>query len=165
MTSAAVGVNSERKFTADQNEVRQFISFVVGERHYCVDIAAVGEIKQWAGVTRLPNSAPHMRGVMNLRGAIVPVIDMRSLFGEGVTEPTPTNVVVIVEIGSAQHGMLVDSVSDIVTVNSAGIVPLPGADHEDRNRYFEGIVTGQDKLMAIVSPAEVSGQRLHNARS
>ena len=61
-------------------DLRQFVSFVVGDQHYGVDIMAVREIKAWTGTTPLPNSPAHIRGVINLRGAIVPVIDLRKRF-------------------------------------------------------------------------------------
>ena len=132
-------------------DLRQFVSFVVGEQHYCVDIMAVREIKAWTGTTALPNSPAHIRGVINLRGAIVPVIDLRKRFGQELTEPTPAHVVVIVAVGDVQNGLLVDGVSDIVTVNRKDIAPIPAMEGEDKNPYFQGLITGQEKLVAVIS--------------
>jgi purine-binding chemotaxis protein CheW len=124
---------------------------VVGEQHYCVDIMAVREIKAWTGTTALPNSPAHIRGVINLRGAIVPVIDLRKRFGQELTEPTPAHVIVIVAVGDIQNGLLVDGVSDIVTVNKKDIAPIPSMEGEDKNPYFQGLITGQEKLVAVIS--------------
>jgi purine-binding chemotaxis protein CheW len=132
-------------------DLRQFVSFVIGEQHYCVDIMAVREIKAWTGTTALPNSPAHIRGVINLRGAIVPVIDLRKRFGQELTEPTPAHVVVIVAVGDVQNGLLVDGVSDIVTVNKKDIAPIPNMEGEDKNPYFQGLITGQEKLVAVIS--------------
>jgi len=66
--------------SSEDADLRQFVSFMVGEQQYCVDIMAVREIKAWTGTTALPNSPAHIRGVINLRGAIVPVIDLRKRF-------------------------------------------------------------------------------------
>ena len=132
-------------------DLRQFVSFMVGEQQYCVDIMAVREIKAWTGTTALPNSPAHIRGVINLRGAIVPVIDLRKRFGQELTEPTPSHVVVIVAIGDIQNGLLVDGVSDIVTVNKKDIAPIPSMEGEDKNPYFQGLITGQEKLVAVIA--------------
>ena len=141
----------EMSTAADDADVRQFVSFVVGEQHYCVDIMAVREIKAWTGITALPNSPVHIRGVINLRGAIVPVIDLRRRFGQDFTEPTSSHVIVIVAVGDIQNGLLVDGVSDIVTVDRKDIAPIPNMEGEDKNPYFQGLITGQEKLVAVIS--------------
>ena len=140
-------------------DVQQFVSFMVGGQHYCVDIMAVREIKAWTATTSLPNSPAYIRGVINLRGAIVPVIDLRMRFGQGLTEPTPSHVVVIVAIGDAQSGLLVDGVSDIVTVPRKDIAPIPDLEGEDRNPFFHGLVTSQDNLMAVIALDQLVSQR------
>ena len=145
---------------SDDADMRQFVSFVVGEQHYCVDIMAVREIKAWTGTTVLPNSPAHIRGVINLRGAIVPVIDLRKRFGQDLTEPTPGHVIVIVAIGDIQNGLLVDGVSDIVTVNQKDIAPIPSMEGEDKNPYFQGLITGQEKLVAVIALDQLVTQRV-----
>jgi purine-binding chemotaxis protein CheW len=146
-------------FTQEEGDMRQFVSFMIGEQAYCIDIMAVREIRVWSGVTGLPNSPAHVRGVINLRGTIVPVIDLRMRFGQGLTETTPGHVVVIVAIGDIQNGLLVDGVSDIITVNARTIAPIPDIEGEERNPYFAGLITGQDKLMAIVSLEQLIAPR------
>ena len=143
----------------DDADLRQFVS-LVGEQQYCVDIMAVREIKAWTGTTALPNSPAHIRGVINLRGAIVPVIDLRKRFGQELTEPTPAHVVVIVAIGDIQNGLLVDGVSDIVTVNRKDIAPIPSMEGEDKNPYFQGLITGQEKLVAVIALDQLITHRL-----
>jgi purine-binding chemotaxis protein CheW len=149
----------------EDSNVQQFVSFVVGEQDYCVDIMAVREIRAWTGTTALPNSPPFIRGVINLRGTIVPVIDLRMRFGQGLTEPTPGHVVVIVAIGGTQSGLLVDGVSDIVTVHIKDIAPIPDMDGEARNPFFQGLVTGQDKLMALIALNQLATQRVSDQTS
>lgn len=145
----------------EDSTVQQFVSFLVGEQQYCVDIMAVREIRAWTGATSLPNSPSYVRGVINLRGTIVPVIDLRMRFGQGLTEPTPGHVVVIVAIGETQNGLLVDGVSDIVTVNRQDIAPIPDMEGEDKNPYFQGLITGQEKLMALVALDQLVTQRMN----
>ena len=143
--------------------MQQFVSFTVGAQDYCVDIMAVREIRAWTGVTGLPNSPSYIRGVINLRGAIVPVIDLRMRFGQGLTETTPGHVVVIVAIGDTQNGLLVDGVSDIITVPKKDIAAIPEMEGEDRNPYFHGLITGQEKLLALIALDELVGRRIEES--
>ena len=143
----------------DDADMQQFVSFTVGEQDYCIDIMAVREIRAWTGVTGLPNSPSYIRGVINLRGTIVPVIDLRMRFGQGLTETTPGHVVVIVAIGGTQNGLLVDGVSDIITVHGKDIAPIPEMEGEDRNPYFHGLITGQEKLLALIALEQLITQR------
>ena len=78
----------------------QFISFAIGDDQYGVDIMAVREIKGWSEITHLPNQPEYVRGVLNLRGVIVPIIDLRCRFGQGLTEAAATHIVIIVQIGT-----------------------------------------------------------------
>src|SRR5437764_13128141 len=88
----------------------QLISFAIGNDHYGVDIMAVREIKGWSEITHLPKQLDFMRGVLNLRGAMVPIIDLRCRFGQGMTEATPLHVVIVVQIGARHVGLLADRV-------------------------------------------------------
>jgi purine-binding chemotaxis protein CheW len=106
-------------------ELSQFISFAIGTDQYGVDIMAVREIKGWSEITHLPKQPEYMRGVLNLRGAMVPIIDLRCRFGQGLTAATPLHVVIVVQIGARQAGLLADRVLDIVGVNAAQIQPVP----------------------------------------
>ena len=91
--------------------VKQFVTFTIGEEEYGVDIMMVREIKGWSPTTTLPNSPPYVRGVINLRGIIVPIFDLRMRFGMGLNEPGATHVVIIVKIGARTVGLLADGVS------------------------------------------------------
>ena len=94
----------------------QFISFAIGDDQYGVDIMAVREIKGWSDITHLPKQPEYVRGVLNLRGVMVPIIDLRCRFGQGMTEATPLHIVIIVQIEHQQVGLLADRVLDIVSV-------------------------------------------------
>src|SRR6266511_2093750 len=87
-------------------DVSQFISFAIGDDQYGVDIMSVREIKGWSQITRLPRQPDYMRGVLNLRGVMVPIIDLRCRFGQGMTEATPLHVVIVVQIGTRHVGLL-----------------------------------------------------------
>src|SRR5436309_749089 len=93
----------------------QFISFAIGDDQYGVDIMAVREIKGWSDITHLPKQPEYVRGVLNLRGVMVPILDLRCRFGQGLTEATALHIVIIVQIASRQVGLLADRVLDIVS--------------------------------------------------
>src|SRR5512146_2675058 len=84
----------------------QLISFAIGNEQYGVDIMAVREIKGWTEITPLPGQPDYVRGVLNLRGAIVPIVDLRCRFGDGVTQASPLHIVIIVHIRGALVGLL-----------------------------------------------------------
>ena len=90
--------------------VAQYVTFAVGDRLFGIDIMSVGEIRQWTPATPLPHQPGWNRGVLNLRGAIVPVHDLRARLGGELTDPTPSHVVVIASIKDQSVGILVDAV-------------------------------------------------------
>ena len=118
----------------------QFISFAIGDDQYGVDIMAVREIKGWSEITHLPKQPDYVRGVLNLRGVIVPIIDLRCRFGQGLTEATPLHIVIIVQIGSRQVGLLADRVLDIVSLGASQIQPVPRIAQASRIDFLSGLV-------------------------
>lgn len=130
---------------------RQFVTFTVEGRAYAVDIMCVREIKAWTETTRLPHQPEFMRGVLNLRGSIVPVQDLRARFGMGQTEATEDHVVVIVVVEDRLLGILVDAVSDILTVDSDQIKDVPQGSVEVGEDFLEGLVNTDDGMVAILT--------------
>src|SRR4029450_4738805 len=103
----------------------QVISFAIGDDQYGVAIMAVREIKGWSEITHLPKQPEYVRGVLTLRGVIVPIIDLRCRFGQGLTEATALHIVIIVQIASRQVGLLADRVLDIVSFETNQIQAVP----------------------------------------
>jgi len=130
--------------------VSQFIAFRVGEEEYGVDILAVREIKGWTEVTKLPNTPEYVRGVLNLRGIIVPVFDLRCQFGMGLTEATPTHVIIVVLVDDRLVGVLVDAVSEILALNESEISAVPETDLMVAEEFLAGLATADDRMVAIV---------------
>ena len=91
-----------------------------------------------------------MRGVLNLRGAIVPIIDLRCRFGEGLTETTPLHIVIIVQIGGRQVGLIGDRVLDIVSVDAAQIQPVPRTEQDAPADFLSGLVTQDNTMIAMI---------------
>jgi len=132
------------------SNVTEFISFAIGDEQYGVDIMAVREIKGWAEITHLPKQPEYVRGVLNLRGAIVPIVDLRCRFGEGLTETSPLHIVIIVQIGERQVGLIGDRVLDIVAVTPAQIQPVPRTGHGHSTSFLAGLVSNDEIMIALI---------------
>jgi purine-binding chemotaxis protein CheW len=155
--SAAVAVNPQnvREWNVSDKAraaiaPSQFISFAIGDDQYGVDIMAVREIKGWSEITHLPKQPDYVRGVLNLRGVIVPIIDLRCRFGQGLTEATPLHIVIIVQIGSRPVGLLADRVLDIVSLDASQIQPVPRIARGGRVDFLSGLVTVEGAMIALI---------------
>jgi purine-binding chemotaxis protein CheW len=140
----------------------EFISFAIGDDRYGVDIMAVREIKEWSNVTHLPKQPEYVRGVLNLRGVIVPIIDLRCRFGQGVTESTPMHIIIIVQIDGRQVGLLGDRVLDIVSFEESKIQPVPKVAQSARVNFLSGLVSIEGTMLALIDlqnllTAEIDG--------
>jgi purine-binding chemotaxis protein CheW len=128
----------------------QIISFAIDDDQYGVDIMAVREIKGWSEITHLPRQPDAVRGVLNLRGAIVPIIDLRCRFGQGLTEASPIHVVIIVQVGTRQVGLLADRVLDIVSFDTSQVQPVPKIAQASRIDFLSGLVTVESAMIALI---------------
>lgn len=138
------------------DETRQYITFTVGSEEYGVAILAVREIRGWTPENRLPNLPPHVRGIINLRGTIIPILDLRARFGGGLTQATKTHVVVVIQVGETARGLLVDAISDILTIARDQIRPVPamevGAEHAE---YLTGLFTIEQRMVTLLDVARL----------
>lgn len=136
---------------AASGDVKQFISFRVGEEEFAIDIMAVREIKGWTETTTLPNQPDYLLGILNLRGTIVPIYDLRCRFGLGLTTATRTHVIIIVSVLERTVGLLVDAVSDILTVRGDAIRPIPDMERQGSTQFFSGIITVNESMVVLLS--------------
>lgn len=123
------------------------VSFRVAEQDFCIDIGVVREIRGWTPTTVLPHSQSYVRGVVNLRGSVVAVVDLSARLGFGATEPTPRHIIIIVMVGSQTIGLLADVVSDILTVEETAMRPVPDIASEVARDVISGVVTFEDGRM------------------
>src|ERR1044072_8124610 len=114
---------------AKQTASKQMLTFTLGDETYGVDILRVQEIRGWSPVTRIPQAQPYMLGVLNLRGSIVPIVDLRMRFNLPRAEYTPLTVIIVLSVESAQGrrdcGLVVDGVSDVIDVPAGDVKPAP----------------------------------------
>ncbi len=111
---------------------------------------AVREIKEWSNVTHLPKQPEYVRGVLNLRGVVLPIIDLRCRFGQGLTNCTPTNIVIVVQIENRQVGLLADRVLDIVSFQRDLVQPVPSVARSAQERFIAGLVTAEQSMIALI---------------
>ena len=137
------------KKEAEVEEV-QYVTFVIGEELYGVDVTKVQEIIGMPPITVVPNSAIFMRGVINLRGAVVPVVDMRSRFSMVDKSYDFFTVIIIVEVHARLVGMIVDSVSDVVKLPVGSIQSTPSFNAKIETDFIEGIGQIENNLVAIL---------------
>src|SRR5260221_12200767 len=104
---------------------RELIAFRIGAQEFCVDIMSIREIRGWTPATALPQSPSYVRGVINLRGAVLPIVDLAARLGFAMSEPTARHVIIVAQVGAQVVGLLVDAVSDILTVTDDVIQPTP----------------------------------------
>jgi purine-binding chemotaxis protein CheW len=150
MTTLAVD-----ELSADASRIIEFISFAIDDDQYGVEIMSVREIKGWSGVTHLPKQPEYVRGVLNLRGAMVPIIDLRCRFGQGATEASAMHVVIIVQIGDGLVGLLADRVLDIVSFESVKIQPVPNVAQRKQADFLSGLVSNDNEMIAIIDLGEL----------
>lgn len=130
---------------------RELISFRIGEQEFCVDIMAVREIRGWTPATPLPHTPDYVRGVINLRGAVLPIMDLAARLGLGVVEPTARHVIIVVKLGDRLIGLLVDAVSDILSITDANVQPAPDVSCDRVRNFVGGIVTIEDRMISQIA--------------
>ncbi|MDZ4692281.1 chemotaxis protein CheW [Terricaulis sp.] len=129
----------------------ELISFRIADQEFCLDIMAVREIRGWAPATPLPHSPAYVRGVINLRGAVLPILDLKSRLGLGACEPSARSVIIVVHIGSRLVGLLVDAVSEILAADLAAVQPTPNVGCDTVGRFVRGIIAQEDRMISWIA--------------
>lgn len=133
----------------------QFVTFSSGTSCYGVDIMAVREIRSWQPTTQLAGRSPVSRGVLDIRGQVVEVLDMSVMLGGGATEANRGSVVLVLARADRTVGLLVDAVSDIIQVDAADIMPLSPSIDADGGQHLRGMVSHEERLIALLDVDEV----------
>lgn len=138
-------------------EGSQFLTFNLGEELYGVDILRVQEIKGYTAVTKIPNTPPHIKGVLNLRGTIVPIIELRTKFGMQTIDYTAFTVIIVVVVRDKVMGLVVDSVSDVLNIDRKDIQASPKFGGNVDVSVLDGIGKSGDKLVALLDMDRLLG--------
>lgn len=139
---------------AGEESGSQYLTFSLAEEEYGVDILRVQEIKGWTPVTRIPNTPDYMRGVLNMRGTIVPIIDLRMRFNLDEAQYTPTTVVIVLSVMAGDRkrilGVVVDGVSDVVSVSADDIKATPDFGTAVNTEFIQGLATTNEKMVMLL---------------
>ena len=139
---------------AEQDEStvhEEFLTFVIGEESYALDIMKVKEIRGYEAVTKIANSPPFLKGVINLRGDIVPIVDLRIKFNVGEATYNEFTIVIMLNIENRIVGIVVDEVSDVIKVSKEEIAPPPEFGVAFDSQFLHGLVTLDESMIILVN--------------
>jgi len=129
---------------------QEFLTFTLGKEEYGIEILKVQEIRSYEAVTTIANAPEFIKGVVNLRGTIVPIVDMRIKFNLGTPEYTEFTVVIILNVAGRVVGMVVDSVSDVIALGAEQIRPAPDFSSSFDVEYITGLGTVDQRMLILV---------------
>jgi purine-binding chemotaxis protein CheW len=133
----------------------QWLTFTLGSEHYGIDIMLVQEIRSYAPATRIPNAPGYVTGVMNLRGAIVPLVDLGSRVRGAAVDVSPVTAVVVVAVREKTLGLIVDSVTDVTDIDGSAIQPVPDFGGDTGTWYLTGMAQAGDRLIGLLDAERV----------
>lgn len=142
--------------TGDKSHEDQYLTFLLGEEEYGVDILRVQEIRGWDSVTTIPNAPPFIKGVINLRGTIVSILDLRERFGIESVEYNDLTVVVVLRVKSDEGdkerimGVVVDAVSEVYHIGENDLKDAPDLGYAINMNYMKGMATIDDKMVIVL---------------
>ncbi len=130
---------------------RELIAFRIGAQEFCVDIMSVREIRGWTPATALPQSPGFVRGVVNLRGAVLPIIDLAARLGFSPAEPTARHVIIVAQIDNQMIGLLVDAVSDILSVTDDLVQATPDVASDMAKTFVRGVLAIDQRMISLIA--------------
>jgi purine-binding chemotaxis protein CheW len=146
---------------------QQVLTFVLGSETYGVDILRVQEIRGWSPVTKIPHAPSHVLGVLNLRGSIVPVVDLRMRFNLDLAEYTSITVIIVLSVqsgaGRRDFGVVVDGVSDVVDIDTAAVKPTPEIGSRTATEHIRGLVPIADRMVMLLDIDRLIGSDIAGA--
>jgi purine-binding chemotaxis protein CheW len=153
-TKPAAGDAAIREAVLEAEEQHQYLTFLLGEEMFAIGILSIREIIEYGYLTEVPMTPPFIRGVINLRGAVVPVVDLAVRFGRQAQENTKRTCIVIVEVespkGSQEMGIVVDAVSEVLEIPHADIEPPPEFGARIRSDFIKGMGKINGKFVVIL---------------
>ena len=150
MTNETAGIRHDVSLADDGGDERQLVVFSLGDESFGVDIDSVREIIRWQPVTHVPDTTASVLGVLNLRGTVIPVVDLRDRFGMAATEPTDSTRILVVDVG-VDVGALVDSVTEVIRLSSDAVGGLSPVVASANSEYIEGIAQTEDRLLILLN--------------
>ena len=149
----------KQQVAADRGQARELLTFTLGREEYGIDILKVQEIRGYEAVTTIANAPEFIKGVINLRGIIVPIVDMRIKFNLGNVSYDDTTVVIILNVSGRVVGMVVDGVSDVITLKADQVKPAPEFGAGLDTRYLQGLGTVDERMIILVDIEKLMSSR------
>lgn len=153
--------NKEIEQTVEDVSMAQYLTFFIDNEEYGIDILSVKEIRGWEPATAIPNAPTHLKGVINLRGTVVPITDLRLRFGVKKFEYSPTTVVIIVKVKLLEDsvekimGIVVDAVSDVSDFADSDVQATPELASNRHSAFIKGLGSRQDKMVILLDINEL----------
>lgn len=129
---------------------RELIAFRIGDQEFTVNVMSVREIRGWTTATPMPHTPSYMKGVINLRGAVLPIVDLSHRLGMKPAEPTARHVIIVAQVRDRIVGLLVDAVSDILTVTEDKIQPTPEIASDLERSFARGILAIEERMICLI---------------
>ncbi len=129
----------------------ELIAFRVGAQEFCIDIMSVREIRGWTPATPLPHAPPFVKGVINLRGTVLPILDLSERLGLGAIQPSARHVIIVARIDKHLVGLLVDAVCDILIVENQALQPTPDVACDTVKTFVKGLLPLEDRMVSMIS--------------
>jgi purine-binding chemotaxis protein CheW len=136
--------------TAGTSSAHEMIAFCAGAQEFCLPVTSIREIKSWTQVTPIPQSPRFVLGVVNLRGTVLPVIDLAVRIGYEPTKPTPRHAIIVTESSGGIAGLLVDAVSDIITIRKDQVQPIPDVASELAKSFVSGVISLESRMIGVI---------------
>jgi purine-binding chemotaxis protein CheW len=153
---------SEHDISRGPASGNQLLTFLLAGEEYGVDILRVQEIRGWDSATPVPNTPPYIKGIINIRGSIVPVVDLRLRFGLPAVEYGPTTVVIVVRIETGARtltvGLVVDAVSDVYSLATARMQPPPELGADVDLNFISGLITTEERMIVVLAVDSLLGK-------
>jgi purine-binding chemotaxis protein CheW len=138
----------------------EVIAFKVQGDEYCVDIMSVREIRGWTPATRIPHAPTYVRGVINLRGAVLPIIDLAGRLGFPMSEPSPRNVIIVAQMEGQLFGLLVDAVSDIMSITADDLQPTPNIGSDLARTFVKNVIAREEQMIRFIDLKQILPQQM-----
>jgi purine-binding chemotaxis protein CheW len=133
------------------NRIREVITFIAAGRHFCIDVMSVREIKGWAPTTPVAHAPPELRGILNLRGMILPIVDFAVRLGLRETSDNARHAILVVDVGGRTIGLLVEAVSELLSISNEQMQPPPEV--AQTGGMIEAMILLEDRIIAMVKPS------------
>lgn len=149
---------SETNLVAEDQPL-EYVTLIAGGQSFCIEITQIREIRRWTPVTILPHSPGYVLGVINLRGAVIPILDLGAKLGFGPTDPSPRHVIIITNFENRTIGLLVDSVSEILSVRNDELKETPRLREDETTRCVRGVIAIEDDMTRVIDLGTVMPAR------